>query len=51
MCKPHLFPPEGKGMWEVSKAGKAATEIVEHLKPLLTNEFLRKWEKTREICK
>jgi len=50
MCKPHLFPPEGKGMWQVSKTGKPAEQLVEHLKPLHTKEFIRKWEKNRTTC-
>jgi len=50
-CPPHLFPPDGLGFWEISKVGKPAEQLVEHLKPLLTKEFLKKWEKIRETCR
>jgi len=50
-CPPHLFPPEGKGIWEITRTGKTAKQIIEHLKPLLTREFLRKWEKVLEECR
>ncbi len=50
MCPPHLFPPDGKGRWEVVTTGKRAEHVIERLKPLLTKEFLRKHEEAKRKC-
>ena len=49
-CPPHLYPPNGKGRWYVTTLGRRAEAITQKLKPLLTKEFLRKWEQTKKRC-
>jgi len=48
-CPPHLFPPDGKGRWRVRT--KRTEQIVARLKPLLTKEFLRKYEDLKRRCR
>jgi len=50
VCPTHLFPPDGRGRWVVVTTGRRAERIAERLKPLLTKEFLRKWEAKLRKC-
>lgn len=34
VCRPDLFPPDGKGIWRIEKGGKGAQQLVESLEPL-----------------
>ncbi len=49
-CRPDLFPPDGKGIWVVTKDGKPLEQIIKRLDPLLTKEFKRKWKNLEERC-
>lgn len=50
-CPKHLFPPEGRGKWTIRTRGREAEKVILKLKPLLTKEFLRKYQETKETCK
>lgn len=50
-CPRHLFPPNGKGYWVISKSGKPAEELIARLEPLLTTEFKRKWKRKQQECR
>ena len=41
ICRPDMFPPDGKGIWRIGKGGKEAQELINRLDPLLTKEFKR----------
>jgi len=49
-CPPHLYPPDGKGVWFVELKAGSVQRMVDRLQPLLTKEFLRKWEETKKRC-
>lgn len=49
-CPPHLYPPEGRGIWRVAVTGKRAERLIHHLSPILTQEFKRKWNETKRKC-
>jgi len=50
ICPRHLYPPDGKGIYYVAKTGHPAQKIIDRLEPLLTKEFIRKWEETKKRC-
>jgi len=50
-CPTHLFPPDGRGIWRIAKVGRGAEQAIERLKPLLTKEFLTKWETAKKRCR
>jgi len=50
-CPSHLFPPDGKGRWWARTLGTHAERVINRLDPLLTAEFKRKWQQTKQRCK
>jgi len=49
-CPPRLFPPDGRGIWRLEQTGTPAEKVIERLKPLLSQEALRKWNATKQRC-
>ncbi|MCP8313996.1 MAG: hypothetical protein H3Z53_06445 [archaeon] len=45
-CPPELFPPDGRGIWTVSKSGKEMKTTLKKLSPLIPEYYLKKWEQT-----
>jgi len=50
-CPPELFPPDGKGTWEVQKLGKTTLQIMNRLSPLLPTYTKQKWQRILQKCK
>ncbi len=51
VCPPHLFPPDGRGEWTVTKVGAGAVAFMEKARPFLSKEVWRKWESKLRECK
>jgi len=50
LCPPHLYPPDGRGIWRIGVTGGKAKQIVQRLSSLLTKEYLRKWQGHLKKC-
>jgi len=49
-CPPEVFPPDGKGHYQITIRGHPAERIMERLKPLIPAYYWRKWEMKKEEC-
>jgi len=49
-CPPELFPPDGRGIWEVRTLGERAESVMARLDPMLTPLTRKKWQKTKRRC-